>query len=291
MDRVLTVLGTWTFDPFLGLALLACAGGYLWASRVVDQRHPSAPWPSRYTACFLTGIALTWFAILGPVGAWDDTFFWAHMTQHIVLMMVAAPLLLLGAPVLLILRVSRRPFRRRYVVPLLRSRVVGAVTHPVASWLLFAGVLIGTHFSPFYNFALEHPMVHDYVEHPLYLGVALIYFYPLLSPGPAPRRMSHGWRAVSLGLMMVPEAMTGFFIYASSYLLYPFYADVPRPFGPGPFQDQQLGGALMWAGSMIIDSVWVAIAMLAWLREEERRAHQFDLQTLAEATLPTRPAQ
>jgi putative copper resistance protein D len=203
------------------------------------------------------------------------------MVQHIVLMMLAAPLLLLGSPVLLILRVSSRGFRRRYVVPVLRSHAVAWLTHPVVSWLLFAGVLTGTHFSPFFNYALRHPLVHDYVEHPLYLGVALLFYYPLLAGNPAPVRLSPAGRSISLFLMMAPETMTGFFIYASRYLLYPYYGTVPRSFGPNPLTDQQLAGSLMWAGSMLIDSVWVTIAVVEWLRSEERRSHRIDLETLA----------
>ncbi|PZS18871.1 MAG: hypothetical protein DLM57_05050 [Pseudonocardiales bacterium] len=286
VDRVLTVLGTWTFDPFLGFGLIACAGAYLWALRTLKRRGQSPPWPRRYTSCFFSGLALTWFVLLGPIGAYDDIFFWAHMTQHLTIMMVAAPLLVLGAPVLLLLRVSSRGFRRRHVVPVLRSRAVAALTHPVVSWMLFAGVLVGTHFSPFYEFALEHQPVHKYVEHSLYLGAALAYYYPLLSPTPAPNRLPYGLRAVSLSLMMVPEAMSGFFIYASSYLRYPYYGTVSRPFGPAPLRDQQFGGALMWAGSMIVDSIWVAMAVHEWLRSEERLARQIDLETLARATLP-----
>jgi cytochrome c oxidase assembly factor CtaG len=87
--------------------------------------------------------------------------------------------------------------------------------------------------------------------------------------------------------MMFPETMTGFFIYASSYVLYPHYAAVARPFGPGPLTDQQFGGALMWGGSMIIDTVWVVIAVFAWLRSENRLAARIDAQTLAQ--LPSLP--
>jgi cytochrome c oxidase assembly factor CtaG len=86
--------------------------------------------------------------------------------------------------------------------------------------------------------------------------------------------------------MMIPETMTGFFIYASRYLLYPFYGTVVRPFGPGPLTDQQLAGALMWSGSMLIDAVWVSVAVLEWLHTEERRSHRIDLETLATARRP-----
>jgi cytochrome c oxidase assembly factor CtaG len=286
VNHVVTVLSVWTFDPVPGFALVGAAIAYLWAAHTISQRSPDARWPRRLTASFLSGLTLTWIVILGPVGAYDDTFFWAHMVQHIVLMMLAAPLLLLGAPILLLLRVSSRAFRHRYIVPVLRMRVIAALTHPVVSWVLFAGVLTGTHFSPFFDYSLRHPLVHEYIEHPLYLGVALLFYYPLLGANAAPGRLPPAGRVISLFLMMVPETMTGFFIYASRFLLYPFYATTDRPFGPGPLGDQQMAGSLMWAGGMLIDSVWVSFAVMEWLRSEERRSHRVDLETLAAPTLP-----
>ncbi|MDX6245865.1 MAG: putative rane protein [Frankiales bacterium] len=227
-----------------------------------------------------------WLAILGPIGAYDDTFFWAHMVQHLVLVMLAAPLLLLGSPVLLILRVSSRRIRHSYVVPVLRSRAVRVLTDPYVGWLGFAGVLVATHFSPFFDYSLRHPLVHQFVEHPLFLGAALLFYYPLLPGNPSPRRVAPAWRALSLFLMMIPETMTGFFIYASRYLLYPFYGTVARPFGPGPLTDQQLAGALMWSGTMLIDAVWVSVALLEWLHNEEKRSRRIDLETLATVRRP-----
>jgi putative copper resistance protein D len=286
VPRMLTFLADWAFDPAPVAGLLAIAGCYLWAIRRISRNSPDYPWPRRSTAFFLSGLALVWIAILGPFGAYDDTFFWAHMVQHLILVMVAAPLLLLGAPVLLILRVSSRRIRRSYVVPVLRSRVVRALTDPYVGWLLFAGVLVGTHFSPFFDYSLRHPLVHEFIEHPLYLGVALVFYYPLLPGNPSPRRLAPAWRALSLFLMMIPETMTGFFIYASRYLLYPFYGTVARPFGPGPLTDQQLAGSLMWSGSMLIDAVWVSVAVLDWLHSEEKRSHRIDLETLAAQRRP-----
>jgi putative copper resistance protein D len=273
-----------------GLGLICAAIAYAWAARVVTLRCPDRPWPRRHTVSFLSALALCWFVLLGPVGYYDDTFFWAHMVQHIALMMVIAPLLLLGAPVLLILRAGSPGFRRAWVVPVLRSRVATTLCHPVVGWLVFAGVLVGTHFSPFYEFALEHPLVHDYVEHPLYLGAALIYYYPLMAANPGPRRVPYSLRAVSLFGMMFPETMTGFFIYASNYLIFPFFAHVARPFGPTPVVDQQWGGALMWGGSMVIDSVWVVVAVTAWLRNERTLATRIDVHTMGKLpAVPGRP--
>lgn len=281
-------ISNWTFDPVPAVLLVASAAAYLIGVHLVRRRHPSTPWSRWCTASFLSGVVLVWLVLLGPIGAYDDVFFWSHMVQHIVLMMLAAPLLLLGNPILLILRVARRDIRHHYIVPVVRSRIVLALTHPVVSWVIFAGVLMGTHFSPFFNYALNHPLVHEYVEHPLYLTAALIYYYPLVGHNSVPRRVSPSLRVVSLFTMMIPETMTGFFIYASNYLMDPYYGTVVRPFGPGPLKDQQLAGGLMWAGSMIIDAVWVSLAVLEWLHSEERRSHRLDLETLAMPTLPLR---
>jgi cytochrome c oxidase assembly factor CtaG len=285
MREFLTVLGAWTFDPVLGVGMFAAAAAYFWAVAVINRRTPAMPWPRRYTVSFMSGLVIMWIVLLGPFGAYDDVFFWAHMVQHIALMMLVAPLLLLGAPVLLLLRVSSRQVRRRWLMPVLRSRLLQWLTRPVVGWVIFAGVLLGTHFSPFYEFSLNHPLVHRFVEHPLYLGAALIYYYPLLATNPGPRNVPYAVRAISLFTMMFPETMSGFFIYSSRYVMYPFFAHVSRPFGPGPIVDQQLGGALMWAGSMVIDSVWVAIAVCEWLRSEKRVAQRLDLQTMRELAL------
>src|SRR5262249_15938033 len=114
----------------------------------------------------------------------------------LMLMMVVAPLLVIGAPVLLLLQTSSRATRKRWIVPVLRSRAMWIMTNPVLTWLLFAGVLLGTHFSPFYNYAITHPMLHQFVAPPLYLGVALLYYYPLVGANPNPHGLPSLGKAV-----------------------------------------------------------------------------------------------
>ena len=282
MSVLVDFVGTWVFEPVPAVGVLATAGAYLWAVRKVRQAHPGRVWPRRRTASFLTGLALIVIVILGPIGAYDDTFFWAHMTQHIATMMVIAPLLLLGSPVLLALEVSSRRTRHRWLVPVLRSRAVRVLTDPVVTWLLFAATLLGTHFTPFYNYAVTHQAVHDYVEHPLYLTVALLYFYPLVGANPVPHGPRPLVKVVSLVLAMAPESMTGFFIYTAGSVLYPAYLTADRPYGPDPLADQQLGGALMWCSGMLIGAIWIALAVKAWLRAEARAGVRIDRQLAAE---------
>ena len=276
----------WSFEPALALGLVLALVAYLAAARAVSRRHPSQTWPLRHTFFFVAGLTLILLVTLGPVGAYDDDFFWAHMTQHIVLMMLAAPLLLLGEPVLLVLRTSSRATRRRVVLPFLRSRPVRFLTNPVVSWLVFAVVLVATHFTGFYEYALEHQAVHNYVEHPLYLGAGLLYFYPLLGTSPGGSAMNPFSKVVSLFLMMVPEAMVGFAIYTSGAVLYPFYAAVDdRPWGPSTaLLDQRLGGAIMWSSGMLLNAVWISVAAWEWMRSEEVKGRRIDALTAAGRT-------
>lgn len=266
----------WVWAPVPAIALMALTVAYIGATARVDGRRPAHPWPRTHTLCFLAGIAAVSVAILGPPGYFDDVFFYAHMTQHVLLTTVAAPLLVLGDPILLSLRTASRTFRRRWLIPLFRSRALDVVTHPLVGWLVFMAVMVVSHIPAVYDFALRHPLVHDYVEHPVYVASALLYFYPLLAATPGRRNVAHGIRALSIFTMMVPTALIGFFIYAAPHLEYPFYAHVARPFGPGPLEDQQLSGALMWSSSMVLGAVWFCVVALRWLQAEERRSHRVD---------------
>lgn len=266
----------WVLEPVPTLALLACGAAYVLGARRVSRRCPGQPWPRFRTVLFLAGAVAVAVAVLGPPGAFDDTFFFAHMTQHVLLTMVAAPLLVLGDPILLTLRAASRDVRRRWLVPLLRSRGVRLLMHPVLGWGLFVTVMVVSHLPALYDYAVEHPLVHDYVEHPLYLGTALVFFYPLLAPTSGPRRVPAGIRVLSLFTVMIPMALTGFFIYAAPQPAYPFYAHVARPFGPGALVDQQLAGALMWSSSMVLSALWLCLAGARFLRAEEARGHRLD---------------
>jgi cytochrome c oxidase assembly factor CtaG len=284
-----TFLSAWSIAPEPTLAMLVALGLYLRAVRTVGRRRPGHPWPRWRTTCFVGALALAAVVVDGPFGVYDSVLFWAHMVQHIALMMVVAPLLLLGAPVLLTLQVTGRTTRRRWILPVLRSRAVRLLSDPVVTWVLFTATLLGTHFTPFYNYAVTHEVVHRLVEHPLYLTAGLLYFYPLVGANPVPHGPRPLAKVVSLVLMMAPETMTGFFIYTSTQVLYPAYASIDRPIIASALADQQLGGALMWCSGMVIDSVWIAVAVHAWLQSEARAGRRVDLQVAAEVAGRARP--
>jgi len=276
VTEAVRLLTSWEPAPVPWLLVTATGVGYVVSASRVTRRTPGHPWQHSRTACFLGGLAVALVALVGPPGSFDDVFFYAHMSQHILLTMLAAPLLVLGEPLLLVLRAASAESRRRVWVPLLRSRVVHVLTDPLAGWGLFVGTMGLTHVPWVYDGFLTRPFLHDYVEHPLYLVCAVVYFQPLLVPATGTRHVRHAVRMVSLFAMMVPMAMLGFAIFSLPHVDYPFYAHVTRPFGPGALADQHLAGILMWSTSMTLGVVWLVVAGYHWLEDEERRTRRVE---------------
>jgi len=155
------------------------------------------------------------------------------------------------------------------------------LSHPVVAWLLFAGVMWGTHFSPLFDAALENPWLHD-LEHVLFIVAALLFWLPAVARDPAPWRMPHPGRVMYVFLQMPQNTFLAVVILFASAPLYPHYASLNRPWGPSPLVDQQLAGAVMWlAGDFIFIGAIIAI-VASWMRFEERDAARADRQAATE---------
>ena len=274
MSNTWIMLGQrWAFDPFIAVNLLLVSVAYGWAWRAARAK---AGWSTWAGISFYAAITVLWVSYLGPFAAWSHTFFVAHMCQHLLVMMVAAPLLVLSNPVTLAF-VSLGGSGRRRMAAILRGRAVQVLTNPWLTWIAFAVVLTGTHFTNFYNLALTNHDLDTYVQQPLYLIAAVLFYFPLIGSNLQPRRPTHAVRLMSLGLMMVPEAVTGAVLYFAPHVLYPYYNTI-RSFGPDPITDQRLAGAIMWAMAMIIDSGWMMLAAVEWFADEERKSRRQDAQ-------------
>jgi cytochrome c oxidase assembly factor CtaG len=198
------------------------------------------------------------------------TYFWAHMGQHLIVMMLAAPFIVLSCPVALtVLATTGRT--RSAIIRALRSTVGLLLVNPVFTWLLFATVLIGSHVTPVMEWVLGDHDAMSYVERPVYLIAALLFYYPLIGNDMCARRPRPAMRLLSLGLMMIPETALGAVIFLAPVTLYPSYVAAAAAVGADPLVDQQLAGALMWAITMVIDSVWMMVAAVEWWRAEERQ--------------------
>jgi putative membrane protein len=275
------VLLLWSFDPTVVLPLALAAALWLLAVRRVDAAHPATPVPVARTAAFLAGLATIEIALQSPIEAYDTTLFSVHMVQHILLMFVAAPLIALGAPITLLLRAARPEVRTRVVLPLLHSRVVRVVSFPVVTWLLFTAVMWGTHFSPWFDAALENPWIHQ-LEHVAFLGAALLFWWPVVGLDPSPWRMPHPVRALYTFLQMPANTFLSLAIFSASEPLYAHYATLVRSWGPSVLTDQQAAGAIMWVAGDLTFVTALVLVVLAWMRAEDRTAAADDARVARE---------
>ena len=258
----------WTVDLFVTANLLLVTALYVIAVRVLARR--GLRWSALRTLSFLLGMALLAVAYLGPFETLAHTYFWAHMGQHLIVMMLAAPFIVLSCPVALtVLATTGRT--RAAVIRGLRSQVGLVLINPVVTWALFATVLIGSHVTPVMEWVLGDHDAMAFVERPLYLVAALLFYYPLIGKDMCARRPRPAYRLLSLGLMMIPETALGAVIFLAPVTLYPSYVVATTAVGADPLVDQQLAGALMWALTMVIDSVWMMVAAVEWWRAEERQ--------------------
>jgi putative copper resistance protein D len=265
---VAALLAGWTFYPQIAIPLLAAAVAYPWAVRRVNAAHPANPVPVDRPVFFLIGLACIAVALMSGVERYDTELFAAHMVQHLLLVFGAAPALVLAAPITLLLRVATPAVRARWILPVLRSRVVRLIAHPLVAWLLFTAVMWGSHVSPLFDAALEDPLLHD-VEHALYLGTALLFWMPVVGRDPSPWPLPYPARLFYLALQMPLNSLLGVAILFSEQVLYPHYATTGRPWPPSPLEDQQLAGAMMWGIGDAGFLVAILLVIAAWMRHDE----------------------
>lgn len=281
------VLLAWSFEahvllPLAGLALL-----YSWGVRRVAAAHPGNPVPRRRPWSWYGGLFVLFIALASPIATFDTTLFTVHMVQHLLMSLVAAPLLALGAPITLILRVASPATRRRWILPVLHSRALRIVSFPVVTWIVFAAVQWATHFSPLFDAALEDELAHV-LEHALFIGSALLFWWPVVGADPSPWRLPHPARIGYLFLGMPQSSFLGLAIFSAPGVLYPHYAALDRTWGPSALADQQWAGGIMWAGGDLAFLVALILALWVWLRAEEDEGRRADARLDREAARAAR---
>lgn len=268
-----TIFAAWSGDlvPWLGIA--AATIGYLVAVLIVNRAHPMTPVPPRRLAAWLAGMTMIAIALTSAVDVYAPDLFSVHMIQHLLLAMVAPPLLALAAPITLLLRVSGPQVRRLALLPLVHSRVVQAISWPPVGWSVFAVVMWATHFSPLFDAALENDGLH-HLEHLLYLLAGVVFWWPVIGADPIRWRLSPASRMVYLAAQMPFNTAVGLAIYFAPAVLYPHYATLGRTWGLDPFTDQQIAGIVMWGVGDVIMLAALVLVIAAWLRADEKHSHR-----------------
>jgi len=255
----------WHNEPHLigGLVLL----GWLYAILTGPLRGrlaPGVPYPRGKAFNFYSALVLFYLAVGSPLDQAGERFLLsAHMVQHALLIYPAAVLFLLGLPDWLVRTVTARPSLKG---------VLRFLTHPVICGLVFTLVYSVWHAPALYDWALRNRWIHI-LEHVMFFGAALFYWWPLLSPStefpPIPPA------AQMLYLVAVVIGMTPVFAYIafSDDVLYPTYAFAPRLFPDfSPMADQLLGAIIMKAGGMGVTFIAFAASFYRWYQANEPKA-------------------
>src|SRR5262249_55646739 len=245
------------------LALCVFAGVYLRGWRRLH--NAGVPFvPAWRAITFFSGILVLWLALASPFDTFSGFVLSAHMLQHMLLMMVAPPLILLGAPLIPLVRGLPDFAAREFAGPFLNWRVskkFGSIlTSPICGLLLMGAVMFAWHVPGMYELALHSAAWHQ-VEHACFFIVALIFWWPVVEPWPS-RARSPRWMMVPylLAADVQNTALSAILIF-SDRVLYPTYAAIPRLFGSA-LEDQAAAGAMMWVlGSLAFVFPAIAIAV------------------------------
>jgi putative membrane protein len=200
-------------------------------------------------AAFASGVFSLWIAIGSPLSAFDESALTIHMIQHLLLMLVVPPLILLGAPAIPLLHGLPQWFVRRGLAPLLRLRWLrhlgDFVTHPVVCLLLSSITMIAWHIPSAFEFALQSERWHE-VEHASFLATSILLWWPVVQPFPSESRWIRWSIPAYLFFAMIPGGILGAFLAFCDRVLYPSYNAAPRVLSLSPLSDQIVAGVLMW---------------------------------------------
>jgi putative membrane protein len=273
MNPILSVLLlSWAWRPEIILTLGLAATLHLigrWRLKRRGGKRIAARWRS---VAYLGGLAIVWIALMSPIDVLAGQFFFMHMIQHLLLVMIAPPLLLIADPMPIMMWGLPPGLRRevgRALGPGARfRRLVHGVTTPGLVWLAFVAVLVGWHDPSAYEAALRSDLVHD-VEHLSFFITAMLFWWHVIGAAPhIHKRLSPGIRLGYVLSVVPPTMLTGIVLSFASEPIYPYYTSVPRLWGMPLLQDQMLGGVLMWIpGSMMY--IIAALVLIARMIQSE----------------------
>jgi cytochrome c oxidase assembly factor CtaG len=256
------VLMQWQSAPVVTASVVVIAVLYLWGVARVARRHPARPWPRWRTGLFLAGLAVVVIALQSGIGTYDDVLFWDHMVQHLMLIMVAPPLLIFGQPITLLLHASRNPLHT-WVKKALRSKVASFLTWPVFGFAAYAAAIVVLHLTPLANLIARDDTAHE-IEHVVFLVVGYLFFLPIIGSEPIRWRLSYPAKLILLFLIMPVDTFTGL------VLSYGNRGTPGLPVGVRPgwagtaTGDLHAGGAAMWVGGDGLMFIMMMIVFLMW---------------------------
>lgn len=262
------------WSPPIGLTLALIVPGVVYVRGwLAIRRTRREQFPLWRLGSFLTGLAMIWVSIASPLDGFADVLLSAHMVEHLLLMSFVPPLLLLGWPVVPLLRGLPRGMTVYLVGPLIRTRSLRRFAHflmiPVVAWLAMNLVFLGWHVPVAYDFALEHEHWHEF-EHACFLGTSILFWWPIVRPWPTRERYA-GWLLLVYLVMadIVNTALSAFLAFCDRPV-YGYYLREPNPFGISPLSDQRAGAVVMWVIGSLVFLVPAVVLTVRILQQDTR---------------------
>jgi putative membrane protein len=261
-----TALTAWQWGPFsiaVAIALVAVAYWYLRADWLLASR--GRKWPRHRTVAFLAGLVAVDLALQSPVSTLTGSYFQAHVTQHLLLMAVAPPLMALGAPSTLLLQSGSRVTKKRWL-GFLNSWPFAVATHPVIVWFGYFGAMFAFFLTGLVNFAMEHMALMDGINIVFLLG-GCFYWWPMVGLDPVGHwKMGYGARIANLAIGIPFEAFLGIAIMSDRSPIASMYT----------LSSTRSGGALLWAATELSTFIGLIPVFWQWQRADERAGARAD---------------
>lgn len=261
------VFASWNFEPVPALGLILSAFLY-WRGWWKVRRLAPDRFPEWRLVSFLAGLIVIYIALASPLDAFASWLLSVHMVQHLLLTMVAPPLILLGAPFLPMLSGLPRGFVRSGLEPFLNDprlkKLGGLLVHPFFAGPLFMLSNVLWHMPTFYELALSSPTWHP-AEHLCFLMTAMLFWWPVVQPWPS-RPVVPRWVLIPYLLVVDLQntVLSGFFTFYGR-VLYPTYAAAPRITGLSAIDDQTFAGTIMWVPGSVAFLLPAAVIAIKYL--------------------------
>ncbi len=258
---------------------------YLWGVRRNNALHPRHPWPVGKTVAWVGALLTTGVGVFSFVGVYDRELFWDHMVQHLIFIMVAAPLFAVASPLRLAF-CSTSGTAHLVVTEALRSRVAKILGNPIVAFVLYAVVIPISHLTVWYNYTLTQESVHN-AEHLVFLLVGYLFWRQIFGNDPNAHRLHPALQFFYLFMAIPIDTFTGLSLAGATREMFPAYLVTHRTWGLSYVVDLHVGGDIMWVvGDTLM--LWPMIPVaLRWMHLEERKAvridRELDAQALAEA--------
>jgi cytochrome c oxidase assembly factor CtaG len=227
---------------------------------------------------FAAGLASIVIGLDSPIDYYSDQLFWVHMGQHIILLTVAPPLILLGRPwprMWQALPLKTRASVGRTLAQARWTAPIRAIAMPVPAFILFNGNMLLWHIPAAYNLTLNHQWIHD-CEHALFFFCGLLFWAHVVDPGPMRARgMTWFSRAVYVAGAMIAGWILAILLVLVQHPLYPHYAALlSRPGGLTALEDQQVAGGMMWVPGSVSYSIALLAIFWRWASPQSEHTHR-----------------